>query len=548
MAKPSYTSILSDALRYVPESPKPLPENNKPSSTEAEANFLSEQLARTQLELNALRSKSESELKGSLVASKVLDRINNFSNASASNDVRKLYKIYLEVKQQFANQNLKATNRKITRGATEFTYEFSAAVKSDEARAHARFATEAVKSIAENLNGTGWGGGSFNPFLQSDQPTIADISEQLGIYRNGLYQVAFYNDGTPSDAAVMPPYAWKVNTGPNLRFKSEDQEDAYVYFDPATWVPDCQLSPKEGIWYTYGKEIEQRYAVPGAIYLAQPTDGLDSLYSGLSKARDNSFPRTVFLRDESSVNFDQMLKLWESLPAQILAKGGKISAEQFFNILTGIKDAKILSPGTGAFNEFGDARLYKEVIALAHDLQLAMLEGAEAVNRATLEFLIRLLVLAQRLWNKNLELKLIFPAFRLVLNRLRINYKLVKCEVKWRENETPEEMAAKATFATDIKENGDIAEETCHTIQCNYLGVDPAVDNERKQKEREAKANNNPDKQNSNNQQPEQPEEPKEIKHRVRFSGMNPLSLPGQDIGTQVANALAANGMGLNPK
>ncbi len=523
--KESPYQILSEALSTPPK-------QIAASSEAAEAIYLSEQVAKMKLELNLIH--------GSLVASRTLDRLNHWNGIAADNDVRRLFDAYVEVKQMFTDPNLAAANKKLTRGAaTQFTYEFSAKKPSDQARFHARFANQACEDMAERLNGTGWQGSSDSFLLTNKIVTIADISEQLGIFCNGVYQIAFHNDGTVADTAVMPPYAWQMRNNHQLRFRSPEQEDAYVYYDPATWQEDSRLKPINAVWYSANHAPDQRYGFPLAYNLHPQVAGLKRLFAGLPDARDNSFPEIVYLRDDKPASFEQLLKLWESLPEQRLKRGEQLSPEQFRRILTGIRDAKVLNSGTGYFNEFGDAELYQQMIALTFDLQLAVLMGAEKVNRATLEFLMRLLAMAQRLWAAHLTRTLIFPVFWRVLKKAKVDADLVRCEVKWREDETPEEMAAKATFATELQADGRIADETAHIIQCNYLGVEPKTDNERKERERKARESN-PETNTVVNSKPA------EQRTNLRISGLNPLRMPGQDIETQVANALASNALNFN--
>jgi hypothetical protein len=456
---------------------------------------------------------------GSRVASPTQDRYNQWSNICLTNDARQLYSAYIKVREMFSETTLNAANKRRSRGAVckGFTHEFSPVFNTPEAEAAARWANDLTKPAAEMLIGTGWNGGGVDYSRGPDRPvTLADISEQLGRYCNYPLVVQCYKSGGLRQLTPLPPLTWVINTDANFQWK--DPEAAYIQFDPATGkeVDNGRVPAKNMVWLSANHDPDQRYGFPEAFNAAVFVDSFRALVEGLEEARINGSPFPVFLtqgKDGRGYNVDELKKLKESLPLAMKERGQRPGAFDFWKILNGVADAKTLSVGTDFFNQFGDADLFRQHMAMTFGISIAIVLGDATFNRATLELLLRMESATQRLWAAHLTLVGVFPLFRRVLDSAGIDKSLVKCDLKWNEERTPEEAAAIATFAKECWQDGLVSEESAHAAACNYIDVDPEVDKKRKEEEQ---------------QKGKKP--PAQSRQNVRISGLNPkmplLQLP----------------------
>jgi hypothetical protein len=464
------------------------------------------------------------QMSGSLVASRSLDEQQNWGKLCFRNDVQQLNGAFRKVRDISSEVTLKATNERLTKGATSkgFTSEFSSARPSDEARALAKIANELTQPAAEMINGTGWAGGAIDFLEGQDRPrTIGDISSQLGRYCNLPIHLSFDKKRNLDTLSVMSPFGWVINSDASFRWKKG--EKAYYQFDPATWEIDKSYFPENIVWCSANHDPDQRYGFPFAYNLAVHVETLQKLFAGLGDARTAGNPQTYIIaegRDGGGYDFEEYMKLLESMPEELMARGVDLGplSNFFFRVLNGKADVKTVTAGTGFFTEFGDADLLRQMIAVCYNLQAALIFGAEKANRATLEFLMRLESAAQRLWALQLTLSLIFPVYKRVLYMASIDTRLIRCDVKWNEEKTPEEMAAESAFAKECWQDDLIAKKSAHEKACSYLTIDPKVDEDRQREEKLSGIKT-----------------PKENRANIRMSGFNPLiKLPGSDIQSQI--------------
>jgi hypothetical protein len=476
------------------------------------------------------------QILGSRVASPSHDRYNNWNRIGLTNDSQLLYAAYMKVREMFSETTLDAANKRLTRAVGKgFSHEFSAVVQSDEARACAKWANDLTKHVAEMIIGTGWAGGCTDYKKGQARPiTIADISEQLGRYCNYPLILEFWKTGGLRKLRPMPPFTWVINSDEN--FDWIDPDCAFIQYDPATgqevgstkdvYADDGQTKVKKVttgrvptdnmVWLSANHDPDQRYGFPFAYNGAVFVDSFRALVDGLEEARDNANPEKVYLtpgKDGRGFSEDEREKIKNSFPDKSRDRGKKMRAFDFYRILNGVSDAKVLSVGTDYFNQLGDANLFRQHIAMIYGISIAIVLGDAKFNRATLELLLRMEAGAQRLWAAHLTSVGIFQIFQRVLDQANIPTHLITCEVEWKEESTPEEAAAKAAFAKEGWLDGLFSEETAHIKGCNYIGVNPKTDKERKEKE---KADGK--------------QIPQQTRQTLRISGLNPnqpLQLPG---------------------
>ena len=461
-----------------------------------------------------------SEVFGSRVASPSMDRYNNWSKLGLTNESHLLYSAYIKVRELFGETTLDASNKRLTRAVGKgFTHEFTPAYQTDESRAYADWANNLTKPVAEMIIGSGWAGGTTDYMKGQARPiTIADISEQLGRYCNYPIILDFYKSGGLKKLIPMPPYTWVINSDENFLWR--DPKAAYIQYDPVTGqeVPNGRIHTKNMVWLSANHDPDQRYGFPFAYNAAVFVDSFRALVDGLEEARDNANPEKVYLapgKDGRGFSEDERKKLQNTFPKRQQGRGKKLRAFDFYRLLNGVADAKVLSIGTDFFNQLGDADLFRQHIAMIYGISVAIVLGQATFNRATLELLLRMESGARRLWAAHLALVGIFPVFQRVLDSADIPTDQVNCELVWNEEKTPEEMSAEAAFAKESWLDGLIAEESAHIKVCNYLSINPKVDEHRK--EQEGKAGKQPPDQN---------------RQTLRVSGLNPnqpLSLLGLD-------------------
>lgn len=466
----------------------------------------------------------------SLVASSSRDAWQNWGKLCLSNDEQLLYAAYLKVKDLFAEPVLAGARKRLTE-VNSFNTEFSSTTNSEESKSFADSANEITRPLEEMINGTGWNGVNTDFLVGQDIPrTISDISSWLATYCNLPIHLEYNDKNRVSKISVLPPYAWKINS--DQKFAWKENKHHYSQFDAMTFQVEQPFYSENIVWASTNHDPDQRYGFPFVYNLAIASDSLRELVDNLSEARIAGSPHFIVSaegKDGKGFNVDEWMKLFNSLPEQQMALGAKLNplSNVFNHVFNGKVNADIKSAGTGFFNEFGDADLFIQIIAIGFGVQAALLKGAEKANRATLEFLIRLEQQTKKAWRAVLARSVIFPIYRRALYMARVPTTEITCDIKWEDDDTPEERRDKAAFAKEGWQDGLFAKETAHDIGCSYIGVKPQVDKIRQNQEKVAGVN-----------------PPVEQRTNLRISGNK---LPQQtDLNKQIIDAFDYNGLSLN--
>lgn len=510
MAKEQAYQILSEALRTPYNAPTKTIE--KPTFDEVRARQLLGQIA------------------NSLVASSSRDAWQDWGRLCLNNDEQMLYAAHMKVKSLFAEPVLGGARRRLTE-VNSFNTEFSSVTGSEDSKLFAKAANEITKPLEEMINGTGWNAINTDFLVGQDIPrTLSDISSWLGTYCNLPIHLQYNDRNRINKISILPPYTWKINS--DRKFSWKEKACHYTKFDAVTFEPEQDFYTENIVWASTNHDPDQRYGFPFVYNLAVASDSLKQLTANLSEARTAGSPHFIVAakgKDGRGFNHEEWMKLFNNLPEQQLALGAKLNAlsNAFNHVFNGDVDAKIESASTGFFNEFGDADLFIQIIAIGFGIQAALLKGAEKANRATLEFLIRLEQQSKKAWRAVLARSVIFPIYRRALYMARIPTTEITCDIKWEDEDTPEERSAKAAFAKEGWHDSLFAKETAHEIGCTYIGVKPQVDRIRQKEEKEAGII-----------------PPTENRTNLRISG-NKIN-PQTDLNKQLIDALDYSGLSLN--
>ena len=427
-----------------------------------------------------------------LVNSRLRDQYDSWTGIAANNEIRQLYKAYQLIEQLFTNPAMMTPLDRLTRGGASrgFKFEFTPKRKTDQkAKYKSDQANDICSEVADMLNGNGWGGLNRD-FMTSPypNPNLGSLSARLGKYCNMPLHLAWDKRNRLKKITAMPVAAWKINVDSDLNFLKIDpnksvyeQKDKmnFLCYDPGNgFALDDGYMAENITWGFANRGENDKYGTPLAYNLSIYVYALNELYKGLPEARKMGNPRTVYFANEN-MSTTELGELLDSLPEQMAALGYDLGpmSRAWNQILHNVRDAKTLNAGTGAFQEFGDDKLLKDMIAIAFNMQPALMSGAENAPRNTLAFLMRLESAAQRIWMLQVITSVILATFQKALWMAGYEDTTdLNCEVFMDEDKTPEELQAEAEFA-----------EKCKVLSldgkldkiCGYLSIDPKVEKDR---------------------------------------------------------------------